>query len=100
TTLLACAERGVDCTTVELNPFLVWLSRAKTARYDAPAIRAAGELVTRMARAAKARTGALFVPDIHRIERWWDAPVVRALGRAAAVERGRSGDAAAGEGEV
>src|SRR3954462_8039565 len=32
TTLLACAERRIDCTTVDLNPFLVWLARAKTAR--------------------------------------------------------------------
>jgi hypothetical protein len=90
TTLLACAERGVDCTTVELNPFLVWLARAKTARYDGPSIRAAGELVGRMARAAKARSGVAFVPGIHRIERWWDAAVVGALGRASAVERASS----------
>jgi hypothetical protein len=91
TTLLACAERGVDCTTVELNPFLVWLARTKTARYDGQAIRAAGDLVTRMAKAAKARSGVAFVPDIHRIERWWDGAVVGALGRAAAVERESSG---------
>lgn len=90
TTLLACAERGIDCTTVELNPFLVWLALTKTARYDAPAVRAAAELVTRMARAAKARSGDAFVPDIHRIERWWDPTVTAALGRAAAVERASS----------
>jgi len=95
TTLLACAERGVDCTTVELNPFLVWLARAKTARYDGPTIRAAAELVGRMARAAKARSGVAFVPDIHRIERWWDAAVVGALGRAAAVEHASAGDTSA-----
>jgi hypothetical protein len=95
TTLLACAERGVDCTTVELNPFLVWLARAKTARYDAPSIRAGGELVERMARAAKARSGVAFVPDIHRIERWWDAAVVGALGRAATVERSSSQETSA-----
>lgn len=95
TTLLACAERGVDCTTVELNPFLVWLARAKTARYDGPTIRAAADLVARMARAAKARSGVAFVPDIHRIERWWDGAVVGALGRAAAVERASSGEMSA-----
>jgi len=87
TTLLACAERGIDCTTVELNPFLVWLARAKTARYDASTAKAARGLVARMASAARERSGASFVPGIHRIERWWNRASVGALGRAAAVER-------------
>jgi hypothetical protein len=87
TTLLACAERGIDCTTVELNPFLVWLARAKTARYDKAAVVAARELVGRMASAAKARSGEMFVPEIHRIERWWDRAAIGGLGRATAVER-------------
>src|SRR5215475_13794502 len=48
TTLLACAERGIDCTTVDLNPFLVWLARAKVARYEPAQVDAARELVGRM----------------------------------------------------
>jgi SAM-dependent methyltransferase len=87
TTLLACAERGIECTTVDLNPFLVWLARAKTARYDATAIAGAQSLVARMARAASRRTGETFVPDIHRVERWWGREALGALGRAAAVAR-------------
>jgi hypothetical protein len=87
TTLLACAERGLECTTVDLNPFLVWLARAKTAHYDATAIDEASDLVRRMAKAATARSGNVFVPPIHRIDRWWDAPVLQALGRSSALSR-------------
>jgi DNA modification methylase len=87
TTLLACAERGLDCATVDLNPFLVWLARAKTARYGKAEMQTARASVLAMVRAARARSGPTFVPDIHRIERWWDPPVLAALGRAAAVLR-------------
>ena len=82
TTLLACAERGLDAATVDLNPFLVWLARAKTARYTSAALTDARTLVERMVKAATSRSGAAFVPAIHRVERWWDAPVLGALGRA------------------
>src|SRR5882724_6472138 len=34
TTLLTCAERGIACATLDVNPFLVWLARAKTAKYS------------------------------------------------------------------
>jgi SAM-dependent methyltransferase len=90
TTLLACAERGIDAVTIDLNPFLVWLARAKTARYDARAIDEGRALVSAMSSAARARSGALLVPNIHRIERWWDEPVLHALGRAAATLAART----------
>jgi len=84
TTLLACGERGLPAETIDLNPFLVWLARAKTARYDANHIDAATTLVRRMERRAAAASGDAFTPDIHRVERWWDARALAALGRAAA----------------
>jgi hypothetical protein len=87
TTLLACAERGLPAATIDLNPFLVWLARAKTARYGGELREEAKGLVDRMERAATAASGPVFIPDIHRVERWWDAPVLGALGRAAAVLR-------------
>lgn len=93
TTLLACAEAGLDCTTVDLNPFLVWFARAKVARYSSADIDDAENLVTRMTRAARARRGTTVLPPIHRIERWWDAGVLDALGRAHAVARRDSRDA-------
>jgi SAM-dependent methyltransferase len=85
TTALSCAELGIDCTTIDLNPFLVWFARAKVARYTESDISNAESLVTKMTRAARARAGESIVPPIHRIDRWWDGPVLAALGRARAV---------------
>ncbi|HVU03357.1 MAG TPA: hypothetical protein VHE30_16470 [Polyangiaceae bacterium] len=83
TTLLACAERGIPGATVDLNPFLVWLARAKTAAYSEAILDESRALVRRMKARAAARTGATVVPGIHKIERWWDADALGALGRAA-----------------
>ena len=33
TTALVCAERGIACDTTDINPFLLWLARAKSRRY-------------------------------------------------------------------
>lgn len=82
TTMLSCAELGIDCTTIDLNPFLVWFARAKVARYSESDIEDARELVSRMARAARAKAGEAIFPMIHRIDRWWDGPELAALGRA------------------
>jgi hypothetical protein len=87
TTLLACAERGLDAATIDLNPFLVWLARAKTARYGSAALDESRALLSRMVAAATARSGPAFVPAIHRVERWWDASVLAALGRASTALR-------------
>src|SRR5688572_9812812 len=35
TTLLSCSEHGLDCDTVDINPFLVWLAKTKVDRYSA-----------------------------------------------------------------
>lgn len=87
TTLLACAELGLDCTTIDLNPFLVWFARAKVANYSPKDVAGAEALMSTMARAARANAGDVAVPAIHRIDRWWDAPVLSGLGRAHAVAR-------------
>lgn len=83
TTLLACTELGVACDTVELNPFLVWLAKAKVARYDAAAIEAAaGAIEAARAQARRARAEAGWTPPLHDIERWWGRPTLDALSRA------------------
>jgi hypothetical protein len=90
TTLLSCAETRVACDTVDLNPFLVWLARAKSARYDERARDGARGLVSEMAAAARtARRAPEWVPALHRIERWWDAPTLTALSLAFATLGGR-----------
>lgn len=97
TTVLSCAELGLDCTTIDLNPFLVWFARAKIARYSASDIDDARRLIGKMSTAARAKTGRLVIPAIHRVDRWWARPVLEALGRACDVARrhgGRAGDKA------
>lgn len=82
TTLLACAEAGIRCTTVDLNPFLVWLARAKCARYTPAQLDEASAMVRRMARAALHPAHKIrFTPGIYRIDRWWDTPTLEALSR-------------------
>ncbi len=85
TTLLSCAERGIACATLDVNPFLVWLARAKTAKYSAQSLARADALVTEMSRAAQARGHAPWLPALFQIEKWWGRPALHALGRAFAV---------------
>jgi hypothetical protein len=85
TTLLVCAEQGIPCDAIDLNPFLAWLARAKVAGYDEACIGRARRAVSAMAR--NARNGQRrddWRPALHRIERWWDAPTLDALARARA----------------
>jgi hypothetical protein len=85
TTLLTCAELGIACATLDVNPFLVWLARAKTAKYNAKSLADADRLVTEMSRAALGRSHAPWLPALFQIEKWWGKPALHALGRAFAV---------------
>jgi len=87
TTLLTCAERGIACTTLDVNPFLVWLARAKVAKYSRSARQEAEALILDMGRAAQSRSTPEWLPALFQIEKWWDARTLRALGHAHAVLR-------------
>jgi hypothetical protein len=90
TTALACAERGIDCDTTDINPFLVWLARAKTRRYAAADLAAFRATAKRVGAAIRRERGASWTPDIHNVERWWSASALAALGRGrAAILRAR-----------
>ncbi|MEI9936997.1 MAG: SAM-dependent methyltransferase [Pseudomonadota bacterium] len=82
TTLLACAELGIACATLDVNPFLVWLAKAKTAQYSAKSLIRAEALVTEMSRAALGPGNAPWLPALFRIEKWWGRRALHALGRA------------------
>ena len=82
TTLLTCAELGIACATLDVNPFLVWLARAKTAKYSDKSLHRAQALIDEMSRAAKARGNARWLPALFQIEKWWAKPALHALGRA------------------
>jgi predicted methyltransferase len=87
TTLLTCAERGIACTTLDVNPFLVWLARAKVAKYSRSALAEAQALIGDMGRAARHPSAPEWLPALFQIEKWWDARTLRALGNAHAVLR-------------
>ena len=81
TTALVCAERGLACATTDINPFLVWLARAKTRRYAVADIAAFRAVATRVAGAMRRARGPSWTPEIHKIERWWSVSALAALGR-------------------
>lgn len=89
TTLLACAEHALDGDTVDINPFLIWLAKAKLARYTAQHLTEAERGIDGMRRAALRRASpSAWVPPLHQIEKWWSPVTLAALGRAhAALER-------------
>ncbi|MGH2558340.1 MAG: DNA methyltransferase [Thermomicrobiales bacterium] len=88
TTALVCAERGVACDTTDINPFLIWLTRAKTRPYAPDQVTAFVQAAERVA-AAMANDADLspWTPPMHQIEKWWDAQPLAALGRAMAAIR-------------
>ncbi|HKO92738.1 MAG TPA: hypothetical protein VJU61_16400 [Polyangiaceae bacterium] len=82
TTLLACTEHALDCDTVDINPFLIWLARSKVGNYTNSQLAEAQRGVARMRRAALREHGrAAWTPPIHRIERWWGPATLAALSR-------------------
>jgi hypothetical protein len=81
TTSLVCAERGLACDTTDINPFLVWLARAKTRRYTTAEIDTFTAAARKIASAMTRERAAAWAPPIHKIDRWWSAPSLAALGR-------------------
>ncbi len=72
TTGLVCAERGIGCDLVEINPFLVWLAKVKTRNYSAHELELAGKLIQTIVDIDYAGSdNKVWVPPIQFIERWW-----------------------------
>jgi hypothetical protein len=93
TTALVCAERGIACHTSDINPFLLWLARAKTRPYGEHDLRDFGRLRTAIAAAiADEHERDVWTPPLHQIEKWWDAATLHALGRAMAAITQHEGD--------
>jgi hypothetical protein len=72
TTALSAVNREHDAATTDINPFLVWLARAKTAHYTPYSIKdaeKAGRAALDLVRKGKVQPAA--EPPIHKIERWW-----------------------------
>lgn len=73
TTVLSAAYHGHDAATTDVNPFLVWFGRAKTAHYSVRDIMAARDACEGAVDAVKRHAvDPAPVPPIHQIDRWWD----------------------------
>ena len=80
TTGLVAAELGMDAVMLDLNPFLVWLGRAKCRNYSVQDISDARRASAQAVHAAKTRDGGNApIPPMHRVDRWWDGEVLRGL---------------------
>jgi DNA methylase len=93
TTLTACAELGIACQTVDINPFLRWLAEVKSRSYTRRDVEDADKLVAAMSQAAREGTAQAWVPALYQIEKWWDETTLGGLSRAFAELNGRQGKA-------
>ncbi|MBD1922406.1 hypothetical protein H6F77_15120 [Microcoleus sp. FACHB-831] len=73
TTGLVCAERGINCNLIEINPFLAWLARAKLHHYTTSELNAAKAIAYAIAQQAslEQQLDNLWIPPLNYIERWW-----------------------------
>lgn len=93
TTALVCAERGIQCDTTDINPFLLWLAKVKSSRYSAPNLLRVVEIGTAVLRAiGNVGSTPEWMPPLHQIEKWWDEASLYALGRAFAVIKHAEGN--------
>jgi hypothetical protein len=79
TTPLACASLGIRCHAVDINPFLVWLGNLKLSRFNAATARAVRGAAERIAERARNPGADAWKPDLHQIEKWWDAHTLQTL---------------------
>ncbi len=74
TTALSAACHGHEGITTDINPFLVWFGRAKTARYSGATLTSTRSAYARVIDALKGGTvEPAETPPIHNIDRWWCA---------------------------
>jgi hypothetical protein len=83
TTALVCAERGIECDTTDINPFLLWLAGVKAARHSSADLEAFAQAAKQVGTAMlRTEGGAPWLPPLHQIEKWWAPATLSALGRA------------------
>ena len=74
TTALSAAYHGHEGVTTDINPFLLWLAKAKTARYSSRDITAARDAcAAALALISRQSIEPVSAPPIHNIKRWWSA---------------------------
>jgi hypothetical protein len=73
TTGLVCATQGIESHLSDINPFLIWFSKVKTANYSSTQLHEALEAASEIIQAAQTLDDEmpLWTPPIFQIERWW-----------------------------
>lgn len=80
TTALSAAYHGHEGVTTDINPFLLWLAKAKTARYSPQEISATqAACAAALALVSRQAVEPVPAPAIHNIERWWSAETLEFL---------------------
>jgi len=80
TTALCAAYRGKSGVATDINPFLIWLARAKAKSYSKAALVSFEHSVRLVAKCAANRRGpAADTPPLSNIERWWEPAVLAFL---------------------
>jgi len=79
TTALACAQSGITCHTVDINPFLVWLANAKCARYSEDTIETARTVMNTALIRINDEHHTTWTPPIKDINKWWEPDILRLL---------------------
>ncbi len=72
TTALSAAYHGHEGVTTDINPFLVWLGQAKTARYSRATIAATRSVGARVIETVRhGKIEPVKAPAMHNLDRWW-----------------------------
>jgi len=74
TTALCAVNKGYSTTTIDVNPFLVWLANVKTINFPENTINSTHKACTNALRYINTKAiSPIIEPPIHNIERWWNA---------------------------
>lgn len=82
TTPLAAAEHGLTGQSLDVNPFLIWLGKMKTAAYEPEHLRETRRALAPLVHRAEELlpgAGELWEPELHNIGRWWARSALDAL---------------------
>src|SRR5579859_2399349 len=79
TTALICAQSGITCHTVDINPFLVWLTNVKFAAYSLDVIEQAREVLNQLLADMHEESHSAWTPPIKDIHKWWEPDILRLL---------------------
>ncbi|WP_326796807.1 DNA methyltransferase [Streptomyces sp. NBC_01808] len=82
TTPLAAAEHGLTGQSLDVNPFLIWLGKMKTAAYEPDHLRETRRALAPLVHRAEEllpEASELWQPELHNIGRWWARSALDAL---------------------